>query len=764
VDAVIEFLLKYRPAAFQRGALAYDPVLPPWGVVALAVLGVALAWWTMARSTHSISGASRLTLGALRLGSIGLLAWCLCRPVLVVAEALDQRNIVAVVVDDSRSMRIADVNGQPRSSIPNRLIGGPDSALQRALSTRYQVRVYRTSARGRVSRVDSLPYDGRRSELLSTITRVEDELDGAPVSGVVVLTDGADNGSRSDDAPSVSDRLSTLRARGIPVYPIGIGSERFEKDVEVASIAVPRTALRNATVLLDIVVTHRGFGGTAVPVVVEDSGRVLATTTARLARDVEATPIRLRVPLTDAGARLLTVRVPPQAAELIAENNARRAMVTVRDRREKILHVEGEPRPGLKFARRAVDGDRQLQLVTLLRSAKDKYLRLGVSDSLELMSGFPTTRAALFAYRAVVLGSIEASFFTGDQLRMLNEFVSERGGGLLLLGGRGSFAEGGYAGTALSDASPVDMEVRTRATTELATEISAVPTPEGLRHPALQVARSDSLLSRRWRTLPPLTSVNLLTRVKPGATVLLQGRVGDRATTRPLLVAHRYGRGRVLALGAQDDWIWQMHADIAVQDSTHELLWQQMLRWLVNDVPDRVDVSVDEERVPDEAVPVRVVVRDSAFVRQNGASVTATVREPSGDEQRVPLTWSGDRDGEYTGSFLPTTAGMHLLSVSAGMDKDTVLASDSYVHVTESTAESFGAERRDGLLQQLADETGGRRYTPERALDVARDLRYSTSGATEVRRLDLWDAPLVLVLLLGLLGAEWVLRRRWGLA
>ncbi len=763
MDSVVEFLLKYRPAAFARGTLAYDPVVPVWGVLLVALFAFAASIWGLTRPGRPITGAARFALGTLRLGSVGLLAWCLFRPVLVVAESLEQRNVVAVLVDDSRSMRIADVNDQPRATIARGLAGGPDSALLRALSQRYQVRVYRTSAAGRVPGAAALAFDGGRTRLLGAITRVEDELAGTPLSGVVVLSDGAENGSAGENAPSIADQLATLRARGVPLYPIGIGSTRFSKDIEITALGGPRTALRNATVLLDVVITHRGFDGVSLPIAVEDSGRIVATASVTLKRDAESTPIRLRIPTPEPGARLLTVRVPVQNGELIAENNVRRALLTVRDRREKVLYVEGEPRPEVKFARRAVSGDQQLQLVTLLRSAKDKYLRLGVDDSLELVNGFPTTRAQLFGYRAIVLGSIEASFFTGDQLRMMSDFVSERGGGLLLLGGRESFAEGGYVGTPLSDLMPVDMEVSTRGEEERLVEVTAVPTVDGMRHPALQVAATDSLVALRWKTLPALTSVNLLTRAKPGATVLLQGRSGDRGLTRPLLAAQRYGRGRVLAFGAQDDWLWQMHADIAVDDSTHERLWRQMRRWLVNDVPDRVEAVTDEESGSGDAVPLRAIVRDSGYLRRNGAVVTATVTGPGGAVQDIPFDWAVDRDGEYSGSFVPAADGLHEVRVRAIAGADTTLAPLAFLRVAQPTEEYFGAERRDGLLDQLARETGGRTYTPQRATDVARDLNYSPSGATSVRRLDLWDAPLVLILLLLLLAGEWVLRRRRGL-
>lgn len=763
MDAVVEFLLKYRPAAFARGTLAYDPVLAVWVVLAVAAVAIGLAIWGLTRRGRTLSTAARITLGTFRLGTIALLAWCLCRPVLVVAESLEQRNVVAVLVDDSQSMRIADVNDQPRAAQVRALAGGPDSALLRALATRYQVRVYRTSATGRVPNVAALTFDGGRTRLLSAITRVEDELAGTPLSGVVVLSDGAENGNGGDGAPSITDQLATLRARGVPVYTVGIGSTRFTRDIEISTVGGPRQALRNATVLLDVVITHRGFGGASLPIVVEDSGRIVASATVRLSRDAESTPVRLRVPTPEPGARLLAVRVPVQPGELIAGNNTRRTLLTVRDRREKVLYVEGEPRPEVKFARRAVDGDRQLQLVTLLRSARDKYLRLGVDDSLELVNGFPTSRAQLFGYRAIVLGSIEASFFTGDQLRMISDFVSERGGGLLLLGGREAFADGGYVGTALADLVPVDMEVSTRSEDERLTVVTAVPTADGLRHPALQVAGTDSLVALRWRTLPPLTTVNLLSRAKPGASVLLHGRVGENGLTRPLLIAQRYGRGRVLALGAQDDWLWQMHADIAVEDSTHELLWRQMLRWLVNDVPDRVEAVSDDESGPGDAVSVRAFVRDSGYLRRNGVAVSATVSGPGGTVQELPFDWAVDRDGEYTASFVPAGNGVQEVRVRAVAGADTTLSPPTYVRVAEPVDEYFGAERRDALLHQLARETGGRTYTPARATEVARDLTYSASGATTVRRLDLWDAPVVLIALLMLLGSEWALRRRRGL-
>jgi uncharacterized membrane protein len=761
VDALVEFLFKYRPSAFRAGSLGIAPPVPVW-LVGLGVLVVlAFAMYSYSQRATTLERRTRWLLGTLRTFAAVILGVALLRPVLVIAESVTQRNIVAVLVDDSRSMRTPDVAGKARSAVVTSLVGSADSALLKALAPRYQTRVYRVSASGRVPNAAALPYDGTRTRLLSSLLRVEDELAGAPVAGVVVLSDGADNSPASDAGGGLTEQLLSLRSRGVPVYTVGIGTPRFARDVEVSRIEVPRRVLRNSTVLLSAVITQRGLGGTRLPVVVEDSGRIVGSLTVTMPKSGEAVQVRLRVPATETGARLLRVHVPVQDGEMVRENNERRAMLVVADQKERILHVEGEPRFELKFLRRAVEGDPNLEVVTLLRSARDKFLRLGVTDSVELIGGFPKTREELFGYRGIVLGSIEASFFTVDQLRMLSDFVSERGGGLLFLGGRAAFAEGGYVGTPLADVMPFDLGVGTGDT--LAHELRATPTTLGALHPALQIGPDDSTTAARWAALPPLTTVNTLLRTKPGATVLLDGVVGEGPATRPLLAVERFGRGRVMGLAAQDSWLWQMHASVAAADSTHEVLWRQLLRWLVADVPDRVEVAAPEEYGIGEAIPLSATLSDKGYLRVNGATVTGSVTG-LGTHAAVTLDWAADRDGEYRGTIVADAPGLYAVDVQGATRTDTVAAPSAYVRVAEPVDEYFGAELRTSLLKQVAEETGGRHYTPANALDIARDIVYSPSGSTVVKQNDLWDMPALLGLLLLALGGEWWLRRRVGLA
>ncbi len=763
MDRLVELLFKYRPFAFAKGTLAFATSLPLWLIVAGAIVASAVAAATYVRHAGELSRRMRVSLAALRVAAIAVLALALARPVLVLSTSVQQRNVVAVVVDDSRSMQVRDTDGASRGDVVTRLAGGPDSALLRALAERYQLRVFRLSGGGRLADASAVRYEGTRTRLASSILRIEDDLTGVPTAGVVLLSDGADNSSSSSDDPGIAEQLLSLRARRVPVYSVGIGRERFDKDVEVARVDAPRTLLRNASLFVQVVLVQRGYGGVRVPVVIEDSGRIVGTATALLPRDGEAVSVRIRIPATETGARLLQVKVALQPGEMIAENNVRTTLVVVRDRREKILYMEGEPRFELKFLRRAVEADGNIQLVTLLRSSKDKFLRLGVDDSLELAAGFPRTREELFAYRAVVLGSVEASFFTADQLRMLGDFVSERGGGLLMLGGRDALGEGGYGGTAVSDALPLELQGVSGDVPVLAT-LQASPTAAGAGHPALQLAGEDSASRARWPGLPPLTSVNRLGRAKPGATILLSGTSPDGVTSRPLLAYQRYGRGKAIVFGAQDSWLWQMEATIPVDDQTHETFWRQMLRWLVSDVPDRVETMVADESGPGEGVALRAEVSDSGYLKANGATVMGTVMPPSGVAQDVALEWAVERDGEYRTTYVPEGNGVHEVRLRAVVGRDTVAGEAAYVRVAPPTHEYFGAEMRPALLKQIAEETGGRYYPADRALDVAKDMVYSASGATVVEKKDLWDMPVLLVLLLAALGTEWALRRRRGVA
>jgi uncharacterized membrane protein len=761
LESVGTFLFKYRPVVFTRGELGFAAAWPI--VLALAVLVVALPVLLSYRQPGGrTSPTERVVLASLRAVALAVLAFCLARPVVTVSEAVAQRNVLGILVDDSRSMRIADQDGRPRADWVRTQLGGPDSALFKRLAEQFDLRVFGFS-RGtqRVPSVAAMGFDGSRTSLGNALQRVEEELGGAPVAGLVVVSDGADNAPESLVEP-----LASLRARRVPVYTVGLGKEEIARDVAVSRVDLPRTALVGSTLLADVVVTQRGHAGARVALVAEDGGRIAASQPVTLGKDGEATPVRLRIPVSEAGARVMKFRIAPLNGETITANNERTVPVLVREAREKVLYIEGEPRFELKFLRAAVAADSQLQVVALLRTAENKFLRLGVDDSLELVTGFPTRREELFQYRAIILGSVEAAFFTLDQLRMIAEFVSERGGGLLVLGGRRALAEGGYAGTPVADVLPFAIG---KAGDSSFAALKVEPTTTGAAHPALQVASTIDSSGARWKSLPALTSVNRVGAAKPGATVLLRGSGTSGGERQPVLLFQRFGRGTVVGFPVQDSWLWQMHADVTLEDQTHETFWRQLLRWLVSEVPEQVTVTLAADAVePGESVTLRAEARDGLFLPVNGAKVTAVVTSPTGEITEVPMEWTIDRDGEYRAAFTTREPGAYDVQVRATMgDKGaerTIASAPASLHAGPLGAEYFDAEMRRTLLQRVAEETGGRFYTAATASSLPEDVLYTESGTTVRRQKELWDMPINLLLLLGLVSAEWGFRRVRGLA
>ena len=460
---------------------------------------------------------------------------------------------------------------------------------------------------------------------------MRDELAGVPLSGIVVVSDGADNSESG-----LTDSLRALGADGVPVYTVGLGREAFERDIQVSRVEAPRSVLLDTTLVVDVVIGQVGYAGTTIPVQVEDEGRIVNTEEVELPANGEPATVRMRFTATEAGPRILRFSVPPQPGEMVAQNNVRDVLVVVEDRREKILYFEGEPRFEVKFIRRAVADDDNLQLVVLQRTADNKYLRLDIDDADDLVGGFPKTREELFEYRGLMLGSVEASYFTPDQLRMIADFVNQRGGGFLMLGGRSAFGEGGYAGTPVANILPVTIGEPVLVDGEpVFTELVVTPTRAGETHAAMQVADTEEASAERWRSLPAISSLNPITDIKPGATTLLTGTGAAGSIERVVLAFQRYGAGKTLALPIQDSWMWQMHADIEPDDMTHELFWRRLLRWLVDGVPDQVVASVRRNRVePDETIELLTEVVDASYLEMNNSRVVAEVTHPVGRVHR----------------------------------------------------------------------------------------------------------------------------------
>src|ERR687896_2369307 len=374
-ESLFAALFKYRPAVFEKGELAIGATASIWLIVGAGLLIGAPAVLSYVRAQGKAGRRDRIVLGALRGAALVLLLVCLLRPRLLVSAAVPQRNYVGVLIDDSRSMRVAD-GGVERGEVVRRLFA-TDAPLMRELAERFQLRFFRfSSATQRIERVADVSFSGDETRIAAALEDARQDLSSVPLSGLVVVTDGADNARTP-----ITDELATLRSRGVPVFTVGVGSDRFTRDIEVRRVEASRSVLRGTALVLDVLVAQRGFGGEKVPLVVEDAGRIVSSQEVTLPADVEAASIRVHVTAAEAGPRTYAVRVPAQAGEMVAQNNAQQTLVDVRDRTEKILYVEGDLRSEMAFLRRAVERDSNLQVVSLQRSAANKFQRFAVDSA-----------------------------------------------------------------------------------------------------------------------------------------------------------------------------------------------------------------------------------------------------------------------------------------------------------------------------------------------------------------------------------------------
>ena len=761
LESLFRLLFNYRPVVFQQGEFRLVPSTGSYIAAVLVAAAIAATFLTYRADRSKAEARHRIVLAGMRTAILALVLFCLFRPVLVVKAAVPQQNFLGILIDDSRSMQIADQNAGPRAAFAKQQFTTPDTPLLKALSDRFVLRTFRFSnVASRVGPNADLTFSGAQTRIGASLDGARQELAGLPLAGMVLVSDGAD----TTDA-SLSDALLAMKAASVPVFTVGVGKESLVKDIQVDRVSAPRTALKGTSLMIDVVVTQTGFAGEAVTLDVEDGGRIVGSQEVKLPVDGEPAAVRVRFTASEAGPRVFRFKISPKAGEIVTQNNQRDALIEVLDRRERLLYYEGEPRPEMKFLRRAVEDDKNLEVVTLQRTADNKFMRLSVNGPEELAAGFPKTRDELFAYRGIILGSIEAGAFTGDQLRMIGEFVERRGGGLLMLGGSRSFSEGGYAGTPVADALPVVIDRVARSLDELpVSRLKLRPTRAGEAHAITQIAATEAASIARWNSLPVLTSVNPLKTLKPGATLLLSGTDENRRT-QPVLAFQRYGRGKALAFAVQDSWIYQMHASMPLEDMTHENLWRQLLRWVVDGVPEPVDVHTSTERVEaGEPVTLTAEVVDKSFVELNDARVVAKVKDPAGNTVEVPMQWTGERNGEYRATFTAASDGMYAADVEATREGKPLGAGAIHMRAAPGDAEYFDPTMHAARLKRIADETGGKFYTADTVSNLPEDLKYTGRGVTTVEERDLWHMPIVLLVIGGLMAGEWAYRRAVGMA
>jgi uncharacterized membrane protein len=749
---IFEFFFKYSPVIYQKGHLAFQLLgSPAWFTffVLAAAGGAFFAYRKVARDKYSIG------LVALRAITFTVLAFIFLRPVLNISTVLPQESYLAVVIDNSESMKIKD-DGQ--TSRADQLQAQLQSTnFFKRLSDKFKVRTYRFDRDAeRIENMGRMTYEGKRTRLESATDLLNQELGTVPLSGVVLITDGVDNASKQ-----WTESLSKLEARHIPFYTVGVGTENIVRDAEVTKVSAPRESLKESTAVVDISYRSHGFSGRKANLYVRENNVLLKSEEVTLPPDGEIAEKSIDLPVKNEGTRIFSFSLQAQD-DRIPENNSLDALLEVKNDHPQILYIEGEPRWEFKFLRRAVQDDPNIRLVTLLRSSQNKFYRQGIDKEEMLAEGFPKEREELYQYKGLIFGSIESTFFSQDQLKNVVDFVSNRGGGFLMMGGRNSFAGGRYQNSPIADILPVQMAPE--ASTPIIGRLKLAITDYGRTHPLMKLSPGADAHVKQWADLPPLNDFNKTLDAKVGGIVLARGQTETRGTNDPILLAYqRYGRGRTMALTSGSTWRWQMEMDH--EDQTYELFWKQVLRWLVNTSPDPVMISSDKDTyLPGERVRIYAEISNKKFERMNNAKVIAKVTNPDGITETIPLDWNGTQDGTYQTELNAGTPGIYRVEVEAAQGNENLGTNRAAFQVQDRPVEFYNASLDSRLLQGIAASTDGHYYPLSRIGDVPDDAVYVEGATSFVEQKELWDVPFLFMLLCLSLAGEWFWRKKLGLA
>lgn len=764
MDNLIQILFKYKPSIFAKGQLGFTARPSLWLLVLLLALAGGLIYFLYFRGVIKLDSWPRVSLATLRVALLGLLAVLLMRPALVVSSVIPKANYIAVLGDDSRSMQLNDENGQTRNQALKELLK-TDGAFAKGLDAKFKTNYFKFAGdTTKFTDPNQLTAEGGSTDLAVALQQVMKDSSGNALAAMVLVSDGGMNTPRD-----IGAALRELRAKNLPVFTLGAGSTEKFKDAEMVRVNTPRRILAGSAVIADALVRLTGYETGKVTIQVTEDGHALKTEAFDI-KGGEAQTVTLEFIPSSPGTHKYHFNITPLEGEHTTEDNAQETLIEVTNDQPKVLYIEGEPRWEYGKMRFSLSkNEKNVVLVSALRSADGKFYRQGVESGDQLEKGFPTTIEELFSYQGFVLGSLEANFFSFEQLRMLEQFVARRGGGLLALGGGRSFDAGKYANTPLGDLLPFVLDDRVDASEVMEPGTwKATLTQRGAKHAITRLADSREQSAKEWDGLPPITIPEYLTATKPGATVVLEARhTQDKSRTVPLLAEQRYGRGRAMALLTNDTWRWRMQLDS--KNTSHENFWRQMLRYVVSTTPNPIEVLSERDvYAANDPVRIRSEVNDKKYEAIKDATVSARITKPSGQTVELPMNFNFPSESsdanDYQAEYKPDEKGLYKIELTARKAGATLGTANSSFLVTELNREFHDAAQNVELLKRIAAETGGKYFPLNKANDLLEELNYLEGKNSERVSLDLWDMPINFLLLLGLASAEWFLRKRKGLA
>lgn len=732
--------------------------------------------------------------------AIVLLAMMLVEPMRSDSKPVPGANLFAVVADRSQSLQVADQDeANTRAELLKEQLER-SQPWQVRLGQEFDVRRYEFDQQlVPVGEFEEYAAEGSGSAIVNSLTSVAERYAERPIAGILLFTDG-----NATDFPEADIDWSSYP----PIFPVMLGSEDTASDIGVQRVTASQTNFEAAPVTVTAEIEGKGFAGQSVVAeLLDEKGELLQTQTVTDIRDDQTFSVRFQVKPEQRGVLFYQVRAYAQSqkglfsdatksTESTLLNNSRMVMVNRGQGPYNVLYVSGRPNWEFKFLNRSLADDIEVELHGLIRIAKkepkfqfrekdsnanriftntddedkeqvEQYdeavlLRVGNLEEGELSGGFPKSADELFEYHAIILDDLEADFFTQQQKSLVQQFVSLRGGGLLMLGGMESFAEGDYHRSPIGELLPIYLSsVKSPPQQQ---EFGLSLTREGLLEPWVRVRTTQEEELQRLVEMPKLRTLNSVGSLKPGASELLSVKT-SQGEQRPALVTQRFGKGRTGALLVGDLWRWKLH-QASPDNEDLEKAWRQTIRWLVGDVPQRVRVeAIRQQDDPNHPLEIAVEVNDENFKPLDNASVSIEVSTPTGETLTLTAEPKDAVSGQYAANYVPRTPGAYRAKVTARNPDGSEIKQTETGWVSEPAGDEFFTLKpnRD-FLETMARESGGEMVSLSGLESFVRTLSNRDIPVVEPKIHSVWHTWAVFLLAVGLLVFEWGLRRWKGLA
>ena len=606
-----------------------------------------------------------------------------------------------------------------------------------------------------VDSLSRLKADGAGTSIAGALESVAKTGRGAPLAGVVLVSDGLDTSSRRIEA-AVRD----LGRRGIPVYTVPVGIADPD-DVSIRNIIMQDVAFTGDKVPIRVQLQSKGYEKRVADLTVSLNGRGVVRQSVTLAGGLQFEEIFFNVDVAEKGAARIEVAIEPFADEATAANNRVARSVRVVNERINVLCIEGSARWEFRYLRAMLKRDPRINATFIATRAQPELAQ----NSSEYIAEFPEDREEAFSYDLVILGDVDSSFFSAEAFLRLEELVKERGGSLLMLCGS-RFAPASYAGTPVERMLPVEFDPEAKWE-DVDDSVYPVLTPEGRSSLVMTLENDQDENDLVWSRVAPLDRIPPLLAPRPGATVLAElSDTLSRADRYPLVSWQRYGTGKCMMMATDRLWLLRFKTG----DKYHWRVWSQCVQFLTLSrlMGEHKQIRLETDRV---TYPVGAQVMlyahllddDYEPLTQPGFEIEVSSLDADaagGEPQRVTLRPDASNPGLYEGYFSPPRAGGYRVEANTS---DRPLSNIAEFQVADLRPELANTDMQIEHLRRIADLSGGECLG---VLDLKKlpDLLNREPHTTTIRTdRPLWDNVLIVSLLVVLLGFEWILRRKYDL-